>query len=100
MLKIPNKMIFGVGGVYFNTKVHMHRQTHKLQWGAECRGRSPQGGTSRCIQLTGMAGSSHVTRVGAVTVEGAPGLRAFTSVLTIVRQTPKKSEETTAICHH
>lgn len=47
--------------------------------------------SSRCVQLTVVAGSSFVAGVCTVAVKGAPRLGTFTTVFTIVGQTPTKS---------
>lgn len=44
----------------------------------------------RRVRLTVVAGGAPVAGVGAAAVKGVPGLRAFTSVFTVVGQTPRR----------
>lgn len=49
-----------------------------------------EGPSSRCAELTVVAGGAAVAGVRTVAVKGAPGLGAFAAVLTVVGQTPER----------
>ena len=73
--------------MYIPIHGHICTQPWEGKWNKEIR---TEGRRSKCVPLTVVAGSSCVTSVCTVAVKGVPRLGTFTTVFTIVGQTPTK----------